>query len=859
MSPDDLNNQALVLWGSGKPEDAGRAWDQALQADSQHLESTYNRALLQWRSGEIDDVEILRRLSEARTVHCGFWRVDVLSAQVHLERGDAESAVHVLAEALVTNPGVTQIRSELERARAFLPRAGRSVRTFEGNDERIGCICLTDDGRLALTSARPSTPWDSGGKKLKLWDVATGRCLKILDGHTESADAVCLSQDGRFALSGTRNPGILAARRESNLKLWDVASGRCLRNFKRAGKVTSLSLSQDGRWVIAGDWNETLQLWNVDTGRLVRKFHGHAEAVNAVCLSRDGRRALSGSGYASTGDDNTLKLWEVEYPSWWKSWFAGKSRCLRTFEGHTRRVNCVSLSRDGRQALSGSMDKTLKLWDVETGRQIRTFDGHQYGVESFSWSGDGGRILSEGVTLRLWETSTGKCLRTFDNFRGPACLSQDGRWAIVCRENHSIELWEVGEFLPAEFAASAPDDSSEARERQFKSDWKAAGAAANQNDFVSAAHSLRSARSLAGYRRRREVLDAWGELYRHLPRGRFVGAWQQLQLAGHTGAVNSVTLSRDGRYALSGSDDKTLKLWELTAGRCVMTFEGHAEWVYSVCLSEDGRRALSGSRDKTLKWWDVETGRCLRTLEGHLDGVHSVCLSRDGRWAVSGSGEVLHSQDTTLKLWDLDTGRCMRTFEGHVGSVNSVALSSDCRRILSGSSDIRIHWWDANTGECLVSICLQPGSINSVCLSEDGRSALTGSGGFVESNGARFFDKFGAPPFVVTPDQILKLWDLPTGDCLQTFVGHTGAVSSVGLSQDGRFVISGSRDATVRLWEAATGHCLRTFEGHAGDVNSVDLSHDARWALSGGEDRTIRLWFLDWELEDRVTGFDQAT
>jgi WD40 repeat protein len=117
---------------------------------------------------------------------------------------------------------------------------------------------------------------------------------------------------------------------------------------------------------------------------------------------------------------------------------------------------------------------------------------------------------------------------------------------------------------------------------------------------------------------------------------------------GHTASVQSVCLSADGRWALSGSDDKTLRFWEVATGQCVRTFEEHTSWVNSVCLSADGRWALSGSTDKTLRLWEVATGRCVRTFEGHTQPVTSVCLSADARWALSGSW------DKTLRLWELD-------------------------------------------------------------------------------------------------------------------------------------------------------------------------------------------------------------
>jgi WD40 repeat protein len=151
--------------------------------------------------------------------------------------------------------------------------------------------------------------------------------------------------------------------------------------------------------------------------------------------------------------------------------------------------------------------------------------------------------------------------------------------------------------------------------------------------------------------------------------------------------VYSVALSADGRLALSGSWDKTLRLWNVANGHCIRTLKGHTHYVYSVALSADGRLALSGSHDKTLRIWDVANARCIRTIEGHAGAVSSVALSVDGRLALSGSW------DKTLRLWDLSGGRCILTFQGHDDSVTSVALSADCRLGLSQSRDGTTRRW----------------------------------------------------------------------------------------------------------------------------------------------------------------------
>ncbi|MBT9310638.1 NB-ARC domain-containing protein [Leptothoe kymatousa] len=188
---------------------------------------------------------------------------------------------------------------------------------------------------------------------------------------------------------------------------------------------------------------------------------------------------------------------------------------------------------------------------------------------------------------------------------------------------------------------------------------------------------------------------------------------------GHSGEVMSVALSEDGRHALSGSYDKTMKLWDVTTGEALRTFEGHSGGVRSVALSEDGRHALSGSEDKTMKLWDVTTGEALRTFEGHSGWVRSVALSEDGRHALSGSS------DNTMKLWDVTTGEALRTFEGHSGWVGSVALSEDGRHALSGSSDNTIKLWDLTTDNCLATFCGDH-SFYACDLSADGVTIVAG-------------------------------------------------------------------------------------------------------------------------------------
>ena len=309
---------------------------------------------------------------------------------------------------------------------------------------------------------------------------------------------------------------------------------------------------------------------------------------------------------------------------------------------------------------------------------------------------------------------------------------------------------------------------------------------------------------------------------------------------GHTMTVNAAVLSADGRFALSGSYDKTLKLWDISTGAELRSFSGHTEPVEAAAISTDGRFALSGSADKTLKLWDIATGAELRSFVGHGDQVRSVAFSRDGRLAVSGS------YDKTLKLWDVGTGAELRTFSGHTSGVTSVAFSPDGRTALSGSYDKTLKLWDVATGAELRSFSGSKFAIHSVAFSPDGLFAVSGG---VRPIGRRKNRKR------VRNSSTLKLWDVASGKELHKFGGYTSGVRAVAFSPDGRFVLSGGTDTQPKLWEAATGTAVRSFSGYVDWVNAVALSPNGRFALAAS--RHLKLWDMTTGVKALTIGDDK--
>ena len=246
---------------------------------------------------------------------------------------------------------------------------------------------------------------------------------------------------------------------------------------------------------------------------------------------------------------------------------------------------------------------------------------------------------------------------------------------------------------------------------------------------------------------------------------------QKIFSLGHTGAIRSVAFSPDGLRALSGSDDNTVRLWEVATGRAERVLEGHSGSVYSVAFSPDGSLALSGSEDHTVRLWVVATGRPVRVLEGHSDNVWSVAFSPDGSLALSGS------VDNTLRLWEVATGSVVGVLEGHSARVWSVAFSPDGNLALSGSADNTVRLWEVATGRPVRVLEGHSARVLSVAFSPDGSLALSGS-----------------------EDKTVRLWEVATGRPVRVLEGHSASVRSVAFSPDGRQAFSAAINGVMRVW-----------------------------------------------------------
>ncbi len=524
---------------------------------------------------------------------------------------------------------------------------------------------------------------------------------------------------------------------------------------------------------------------------------------------------------ASAGWDNTIRLWD-----------AVDGHEVRALTGHSNHVRTVAFSSDGRTLASGGDDGTVRLWDFTSGRMLRALRASS-GINSVAFSPDG-RILASGSsdkTVKLWDVASGGELRTFSGHSSivwSVAFSPDGRILASGSEDKTVKLWDV--LTGREIATLA----------------------GNSNRIASVAFSP-NGRMLA--------TGSWDQSIKLWD---VTNAREVLTINGHSGRVTAVAFSAGGNTLASGSSDRTIKFWDVASGKLLRAFAGHSAGCARGVVSPDGRTLAMGCEDRTVRLWDVASAREVSILNGHSNSIYSVAFSPDGRILASGSS------DKTVKLWDVASGREQRTLSGHSGPVQSVAFSPDGRILASGSSDKTVKLWDVASGRELRTFSSGHSVyVNSVAFSPNGQILASGSYDGLNHSLNRHEGTItlwdvksgqvlntldpqseGVNSVAFSPDghllasgsfKTVKLWDVANGREIRSLAGYS-SFKSVAFSPNGQMLAAGDSDKTIKLWEVASGRELRTLTGHSGWVESVAFAPDGVWLASASLDGTARVW-----------------
>ncbi|KAH8080155.1 WD40-repeat-containing domain protein [Filobasidium floriforme] len=284
---------------------------------------------------------------------------------------------------------------------------------------------------------------------------------------------------------------------------------------------------------------------------------------------------------ASASEDSTIKIWD---------WETGE--CERTLKGHTKAVMDLDFDAKGGLLVSCSNDLSLKIWDTNNEyKNIKTLHGHDHSVTSVKFVSNGDFLVtaSRDKTIRIWEVSTGYCIRTLwghDEWVRSVVPSGDGKWLLSASSDQTARIWDRNEG-DAKMVLRGHEHVVECAE--FAP--------------VAAYASIR-------------------------------------KLAGLTAAAGDDRAKSDGCFVVTGSRDKTIRLWDVLTGQCLKVFMGHDNWIRAMTFHPSGKFLLSASDDKTIRIWDLEQGKMTKTIDAHEHFVSTMAWGRTKYAGAAGEGPV---------------------------------------------------------------------------------------------------------------------------------------------------------------------------------------------------------------------------
>lgn len=329
-----------------------------------------------------------------------------------------------------------------------------------------------------------------------------------------------------------------------------------------------------------------------------------------------------------------------------------------------------------------------------------------------------------------------------------------------------------------------------------------------------------------------------------------------LDTGGHMALIRNVIFTPDGKRLISGSDDKTIRIWDLETGETERIIrgesgEGEDGKVMALALSPDGRTLAAGGRfqgskggEGAIRIIDVETGEITHLLEGHSEAILSLAFSPDGTLLAS-SG-----MDDTAIVWSATDYSEAHRIEGHHGDVNAVRFTLDGKRLVTGSDDAAIGLWDLANGtliaqlaghtDLVIAIAISPadGTIASAALDKSIRLWNPQTGASIAVYDKR---KTSAMSLAFSPDGTRLLvsadkapfeqviLDVSTGAVLVKYRGHDGLTHSVAFSPDGALAVSaGGSNNEIHVWDASTAKIVQTLAGTGRSVWAAGISTDGR-------------------------------
>lgn len=449
-------------------------------------------------------------------------------------------------------------------------------------------LCFSPDGNLMALSYRLDCT---------IWDLKSGQKLHELSSHPEGADGLAFSPDGLRLVTAGRDRKIRMFDLEHNGTLvWETPHGH-------TDAALTVAFSQDSKLIASGGQDRIVRLWEADTGEPSGELMGHHKSIISISFSHDNRRILS-------ADHESVRIWDIE-----------TTRDLRIlWPGRPNQVRALAMSPDGALLASGYME--LCIWDTLTGKLVAIIpvvrNAETY-IVGLGFNPEGTQVAVTLVhgdmsgTVAIVDIQSGR-IEEIENLEngvsGPILFAPDGS-SLIAGVKGNIVLWETKTFkVITQFPQSSIYLAFDPDGRYL---------AASNLPYGTRIYDMQTL----------EVYREWPDLF-----------------------ALSLAFSNDGRWLAAGSNNEIV-IVDVSSGQLVATLRGHTDNVYSLAFLPADTRLASGSNDCTIRLWDLNTFTELAQLRGHVDRVTGLVVTPDGSRLLSSSG------DYTVRMWDTQPLRMM--------------------------------------------------------------------------------------------------------------------------------------------------------------------------------------------------------
>jgi WD40 repeat protein len=656
----------------------------------------------------------------------------------------------------------------------------------------------------------------------------------------------------------------VALSKKTNSNLTDNFQLKPYFSDGHTSSIHAVAITPDARNIISGSWDETIKIWDIKSGKCIKTLYGHTGSVNSIVITSDGKTIISGS------NDKTIRLWDIK-----------SGKCINILEGHTSYVFSLIITPNREIIISGSSDLSIKLWDIKSGECIKTLKDYS-GVYSLAITPDGKTIISgyDNGSIKLWDIKSGECIKTLKGYNeeytpltkiNSLVVSPDGKTIISGSHDKTIRLWDIksGECINT-LKTNIP--------KGYSSYIYSVAVTPDGGNIVSGSND--------------KTIKLWD-----IKNGKCIKT-----LEGHTSQIFSVVVTPNGKTIISGGQDKIIKLWDIKSGECITTFECHTEkvsklkddeYTYTIKdgsmvtilkngfftaskenidkfirindtplssrkLTKEEIEYFSEVDDKvnkefhfkpyiekfsnntvnfvvtpncknlitsdlnTIKLWDIKTGKYLKTIKNYSNGSGRVIYMKinlgGDKLALGTSIGSWNDEYNEIQLWDIQTSKSLKEEEIDSGTlIKSLIINARGDKIIYGDNHDDIKLWDI----CLDNFEYFRGhesSVISLVMTPD--EEILASGSYCE----------------------IKIWDMITTQCLNTFKGHDSWIYTLAITSDGKKLISGSDDNSIKIWNIRSGLCIKTLIGHNCAVKTLLVTPNGKNIISGSDDKTIKIW-----------------